>query len=68
MDTLPSRGFAMVRWLLLGLVLMGLGIGIQRGWLLVDHQKLTNDLNLQFLEDPQPQALRRLRFLFGGGP
>jgi predicted transporter len=66
MATLPSRGNAMLRWLLLGLLLMGLGIGIQRGWLVVNHQKFSDDLRLQFLEDPQ--AVRRLRFLFGGGP
>jgi hypothetical protein len=52
----------MLRWLLLGLLLMGLGIGIQRGWLVVDSQKLSDDLKLQFLQDPQ--AIRRLRFLF----
>ena len=66
MTPLPSRGVAILRLSALALPLMGLGPGIERGWLVVNHQKFSDDLRLQFLEDPQ--AIRRLRFLFGGGP
>jgi hypothetical protein len=53
----------MLRWLLVGLLLMGVGIGIQREWLWLDTDKMSNDLNMPFLRDPQ--AIRRLQFIRG---
>lgn len=53
----------MLRWLLVGLLLMGLGIGIQREWIWVDRDKMSTDLNLPYLADRQP--LRRLRAFWG---
>jgi len=53
----------MVRWLLVGLLLMGFGIGIQREWIWVYLEKMSTDLNLPYLRDPQ--AIKRLRFSWG---
>jgi hypothetical protein len=54
----------MLRWLLVGLLLMGLGISIQREWIWVDVEKMSTDLNLPYLQDPQ--RIKRLRFVGGG--
>lgn len=53
----------MLRWLLVGLLLMGLGIGLQREWIWVDVEKMSTDLNLPYLQDPQ--RIKRLRFSLG---
>jgi hypothetical protein len=36
----------MIRFFLLGLLLMGLGLGLQNGWVRVDWEKIRYDLNL----------------------
>lgn len=53
----------MLRWLLVGLLLMGVGIGIQREWIWIDAEKMSSDLNLPILRDPQP--FKRLRSSWG---
>ena len=53
----------MLRWLLVGLLLMGLGVGFQRQWIWLDGEKMAADLNLPNLGDPE--AIKRLH-LFGG--
>ncbi|MEB3166477.1 MAG: 4-hydroxythreonine-4-phosphate dehydrogenase [Cyanobacteriota bacterium] len=49
----------MLRWLIVGLLLLGLGIGLQRGWLMVRWDRMAEDTNLPFLNDPG-QPLRWL--------
>lgn len=46
----------MLRWLLLGLLLFGLGTGLRRGWLVVDSCRLMQDLHIPTLNDLQPAA------------
>lgn len=41
----------MIRWLLVGSLLFGLGTGLRRGWIEVNWALLAKDLNLPFLND-----------------
>ena len=54
----------MLRWLLVGLLLTGLGVGFQRKWIQVDFRKMVTDFNMPFLADPDP--VRQFRFKKGG--
>lgn len=54
----------MLRWLLVGLLLTGLGVGFQRKWIQLDFRKMATDLNMPFLADPDP--LRQFHFKEGG--
>ncbi|MFN9547337.1 MAG: hypothetical protein ACK6AD_09760 [Cyanobacteriota bacterium] len=36
----------MIRLFLLGVLLLGLGVGVQRKWLLLDWPRMARDLNL----------------------
>jgi hypothetical protein len=53
MGMLPPRG-SMLRLLMLGLLLAGLGIGVQREWIRFDFRRFVTDLNVPFLADPEP--------------
>lgn len=48
---LPS---AMVRWILLGSIFFGLGLGVRNGWVEIHWEKMAQDLNVPFLTDPEP--------------
>lgn len=48
----------MIRWLLVGSLLIGMGMGFQRGWIAVDWETISKDLNMPFLSDKEP--LRRI--------
>lgn len=39
----------MIRWLLVGSLLFGLGTGLQRGWIQVNWSALAKDLDMPFL-------------------
>jgi hypothetical protein len=54
----------MLRWLFVGLLLAGVGIGFQRQWIQVDSRKFFTDINLPFLADPDP--IRRFQLKTGG--
>ncbi len=43
----------MLRSLLVGLLLAGVGIGLQRQWIQVDSRKFFTDINLPLLGDPE---------------
>jgi hypothetical protein len=43
----------MIRWLLVGLLLLGLGTGLQKGWLIVDWRRMGQDLNIPSLKEGQ---------------
>ncbi|MCS5691069.1 4-hydroxythreonine-4-phosphate dehydrogenase [Cyanobium sp. FGCU-6] len=43
---------AMLRWLIVGSLVLGLGIGFQRSWIKVDWVKMAADTDLPFLADP----------------
>lgn len=47
------EGSPMIRWLLVGLLLVGLGKGLERGWLLIDWRRIGQDLNMPSLGEPQ---------------
>ncbi|MFM7360738.1 MAG: hypothetical protein ACKO6F_04125 [Cyanobium sp.] len=47
----------MLRWLMLGLLIAGLGIGIQRQWVSFDFRRFVTDLGVPFLADPEPTRL-----------
>jgi uncharacterized membrane protein YedE/YeeE len=49
----------MLRWLIVGSLVFGLGTGFQRGWIKVDWVKMAADTNLPFLADPN-QPMRWL--------
>ena len=53
----------MLRWLLVGMLLMGVGIGFQRQWIWVDRDKMSTDLSLPIRRDPQP--LKQVRSFLG---
>jgi hypothetical protein len=63
MEMLPPWGL-MLRLLMLGLLLAGLGIGVQREWVRFDFRKFVTDLNVPFLADPEPT--RRFQLNEGG--
>lgn len=42
----PSAQAPMIRLFLLGVLLLGLGVGVQRKWLLLDWPRMARDLNL----------------------
>jgi hypothetical protein len=43
----------MIRWLLLGLLLYGLGTGLQRDWIRLNWTKLGEDLHLPFSDQQE---------------
>jgi hypothetical protein len=49
----------MLRWLIVGSLLVGLGVGFRNGWIQVKWEKMAADTNLPFLADPG-QPLRWL--------
>ncbi|MBC1260358.1 hypothetical protein FQK07_03585 [Synechococcus sp. BSF8S] len=46
----------MIRWLLLGGLVLGLGQGLQKGWVVIDWCRLKRDLSIPTLNDLQPLA------------
>ena len=50
----------MLRLFLLGLVLVGLATGLQRQWLVIDWNRILNDLDLTVSEGGQPVDLHQL--------
>ena len=48
----------MIRWLLVGSLLFGLGTGLRRGWIQLNWSMLADDLNMPFLSDEQ--ALQKI--------
>jgi hypothetical protein len=44
----------MLRWLLVGSLVFGLGTGLRRGWIEVNWNKLAEDLNAPYLTSPEP--------------
>ena len=47
----------MLRWLLLGLLIFGLGTGFKNGWLQVDWRRLLEDAGLDLGDPEQPMHL-----------
>ncbi len=41
----------MIRWFLLGLLLLGFGSGLQRGWVVINWGRMAQDLNMPVLND-----------------
>jgi hypothetical protein len=39
---------SMIRLFLLGMLLLGLGLGVQKGWVIFDWPKIRQDLHLNF--------------------
>jgi hypothetical protein len=52
----------MVRWIVLGLLLLGLGMGFRNGWVEVDWSRMSRDLGLPDLSGSDPFGLNQ-----GGG-
>ncbi|MGC6482938.1 MAG: 4-hydroxythreonine-4-phosphate dehydrogenase [Synechococcus sp.] len=52
----------MVRWLLLGLVLAGLGISFKNGWVQVNAARLLEDVGLDFLKRDELKNLYKHPF------
>lgn len=50
----------MLRLFLLGLVLVGLAVGLQRQWLVVDWGRIIDDLGLTVSEGDQPVGFNQL--------
>ncbi|MEB3201058.1 MAG: 4-hydroxythreonine-4-phosphate dehydrogenase [Synechococcaceae cyanobacterium] len=44
----------MVRWLLVGLLVLGLGVGLRNGWLEVHWDRMNKDLGVPFLNKQDP--------------
>ncbi len=49
-----------MRWLLLGLLLYGLGTAFRKGWLEVQWQRLLDDVGLQGIDPEKPIQLQEL--------
>jgi hypothetical protein len=47
----PRAVGPMIRWLLLGLMLVGLGFGYKRGWLVMNWERIGEDLHIPSLKD-----------------
>lgn len=50
----------MLRLFLLGLVLVGLATGLQRQWLVIDWNRILNDLDLTVSKGGQPVDFHQL--------
>ncbi|MCP9772387.1 hypothetical protein KBY66_07075 [Synechococcus sp. Tobar12-5m-g] len=46
----------MIRWLLIGSMLFGLGTGLQRGWITIDWCRFMAETKLPTLNSLQPDA------------
>ncbi|EAQ75754.1 hypothetical protein WH5701_02874 [Synechococcus sp. WH 5701] len=46
----------MIRWLLLGGLVLGLAQGLQKKWIVIDWCRLKGDLNIPSLTNLQPLA------------
>ena len=46
----PWDGAPMFRWLLVGLLLVGLGYGLKREWLRIDWVRINQDLRIPSLD------------------
>ncbi|MFN5117036.1 MAG: hypothetical protein ACK5FE_03460 [Cyanobacteriota bacterium] len=44
----------MLRWLLVGAMVAGLGVGLQNGWIVIQWTKMATDLKVPFLAEPEP--------------
>ena len=43
-----------LRWLLVGSLFVGMGLGLRNGWVEVRWEKMAQDLNMPFLAEPDP--------------
>ena len=50
----------MLRWLLIGLLLYGLGTALKQGWLEVQWSRFLYDAGLTFIDPDQPLQLHEL--------
>lgn len=50
----------MLRWLLIGLLLYGLGTALKQGWLEVQWSQFLYDAGLTFIDPDQPLQLHEL--------
>jgi hypothetical protein len=48
----------MIRYLLLGLVVAGLGVGLQHGWVEVRADRFYRDLGIELNDDGKPDPFR----------
>ncbi len=53
-----------MRWLLLGLLLFGLGTGLRNGWLVVHWSQFLRDAGLTFIDPEKPFTWNE--FILGG--
>ena len=56
-------GEVMLRWLLIGLLLYGLGTALREGWLEVQWSRLLHDAGLTFIDPERPMKLHELPLL-----
>ena len=50
----------MLRWLLIGLLLYGLGTALRQGWLEVQWSQFLHDAGLTFIDPDQPLELHEM--------
>lgn len=50
----------MLRWLVIGLLLYGLGTALREGWLEVQWSRMLNDAGLTFIDPDQPLRLDQI--------
>lgn len=50
----------MLRWLVIGLLLYGLGTALRQGWLEVQWSQFLHDAGLTFIDPDQPLELHEL--------
>ena len=53
----------MLRWLVIGLLLYGLGTALRQGWLEVQWGRMLHDAGLNFIDPDQPLRLDRIPLL-----
>ena len=51
----------MLRFLLLGLIVMGMGLGLQHGWIQLNWDKFYLDLGIRLDPSGQPDLLHSVR-------
>jgi hypothetical protein len=51
----------MLRLLLLGLIVMGMGLGLQRGWIQLNWDQFYRDLGIRLDPSGQPDLLHSVR-------
>jgi len=59
---------SMLRWFILGSLIIGVGLGFRNQWIVIDWPKFYRDVNLPFLAEPEPTKQFQFKGRDAGNP